>query len=256
MGTQPALVQALAGLQNITILAPNNEAINTWLQSPEGRAAASNPGLVTAILSYHVLDGTFYASAFTEEPQFIPTLLQDQAYVQITGGQRLQGQTVEGGVAFFSALQARSSVVQGNLNFTGGTIHIIDRVLSVPADVATTLQQAALTAALDAVTTANIAPVLVAASDLTYFIPNNDAFRAIGSTAGELNQTTLQSILEYHVVGGSVLYSTEITNTSLTTLGGGNVTIRVIGESIFVNDAEVVMPNILAKNGVVHVINR
>ncbi|KAF9869890.1 fasciclin domain-containing protein [Colletotrichum karsti] len=255
LGTQPTLVQALSGAQNITILAPNNEAIDALLKSPEGQAASTDPGLVAAILSYHVLNGTYYASAFNDQPQFIPTLLQNQTYANITGGQRVQGQTAGGNVTFYSALRANSTVVQGNLNFTGGTIHIINKVLSVPAGVATTLQQANLTAAVGAITKANVGPALASSPDLTYFIPNNEAFRAIGSLAGGLNETTLQSILSYHVVSGAVLYSPQITNTSLTTLGGGNVTVRVVDGSVFVNDAKVVVPNVLAANGVVHVID-
>ncbi|TDZ15973.1 Fasciclin-like arabinogalactan protein [Colletotrichum orbiculare MAFF 240422] len=255
LGTQPELVEALSNARNITILAPSNAALEQFLASPAAAGAATNPGLVSAILTYHVLNGTFYASNFTDEPKFIPTLLQNQTYANITGGQRVQGQTVGGNVTFYSALRENSTVSQGNLNFTGGTIHIIDKVLAVPGAINTTLQAANLTAALGAIQKANVASVLSAAEDVTIFVPNNQAFNAIGSAAGSLGEAELQRILSYHVVQGGVLYSTDVTNTSLTTLGGGNITLSVHDDSVYVNSAKVVIPNILIANGVVHVID-
>ncbi|KAF6829324.1 fasciclin domain-containing protein [Colletotrichum musicola] len=255
LGTQPSLVQALGSAQNITILAPSNEALEQFLASPAAAAAATDPGLVAAVLTYHVLNGTHYASSFTEEPQFIPTLLQNETYANITGGQRVQGQTVDGNVTFFSALRENSTVTNGNLNFTGGTIHIINKVLSVPTSINTTLQAANLTAAAGAINRANVGSALASAEDLTIFVPNNEAFRAIGSLAGSIDQAALANILSYHVVAGSVLYSPDVTNTSLATLGGSNLTVSVVNETVFVNNAKVVVPNILVANGVVHVID-
>ncbi|KAJ3939784.1 uncharacterized protein N0V96_009768 [Colletotrichum fioriniae] len=246
LGTQPALVEALSQAQNITILAPSNAALEAFLASPGAQGAATNPGLVAAILQYHVLNGTYYASQFTEEPQFIPTLLSNETYTNITGGQRVQAQTVGG--------NRNSTVTAGNVNFTAGTIHIIDKVLSVPQPIPDTLRAANLTAALGAVQAANVGPTLAAAKDLTIFIPNNEAFRSIGNLTANLT-AALPSILQYHVVAGAVLYSPDITNTSLTTLNGGNVTIRVINETVYVNEAEVLIPNVLVANGVVHVID-
>ncbi|OHF03803.1 fasciclin domain-containing protein [Colletotrichum orchidophilum] len=254
LGSQPGLVGALSQAQNITILAPSNAALEAFLASPGAQGAASNPGLITAILQYHVLTGTYYASQFTEEPRFIPTLLTNETYTNVTGGQRVQAQTVDGNVTFYSALRENSTVTAGNVNFTAGTIHIIDKVLSVPQPIPDTLRAANLTAALGAIEAANVGPALTAAKDLTIFIPNNEAFRSIGNLTANLT-AALPSILQYHVVAGSVLYSPDITNTSLTTLNGGNVTIRVINGTVYVNEAEVLIPNVLISNGVVHVID-
>ncbi|WYZ46829.1 hypothetical protein EsH8_IX_001054 [Colletotrichum jinshuiense] len=254
LGTQPGLVQALSQAQDITILAPSNEALEAFLKTPAAAGAATNAGLIAAILQYHVLNGTYYASNFTEEPQFIPTLLQNETYTNITDGQRVQGQLVGGNVTFYSALRENSTVTTGNVNFTAGTIHIIDRVLSVPQSINDTLRAANLTAAVGAIQAANVSSVLASAEDLTIFVPNNEAFRSIGNLVGSLG-SLLPSILQYHVVAGSVLYSPDLTNTSLTTLNGGNVTINVINETVYVNNAKVVIPNILVANGVVHVID-
>ncbi len=80
-------------------------------------------------------------------------------------------------------------------------------------------------------------------------------FQAIGSAVGNLTSSQLTNILEYHVVQGTVGYSTLLSNTSLKTVAGGNVTITIENGSVFVNSAKVITPNVLVNNGVVHVID-
>lgn len=65
------------------------------------------------------------------------------------------------------------------------------------------------------------------------------------------------SILEYHVVNGTVAYSTTLMNgTSVPTVQGNNLTITIDNDEVFVNSARVVVPNVLVANGVVHVIDQ
>jgi uncharacterized surface protein with fasciclin (FAS1) repeats len=91
--------------------------------------------------------------------------------------------------------------------------------------------------------------------DVTIFAPDNAAFQAIGSTVGGLTTSQLASILVYHVVSGTVGYSPLLTNTTLKTVGGENLTITVENGTVFVNSAKVITPNVLVANGVVHVID-
>ncbi|OLN89654.1 Fasciclin-like arabinogalactan protein-like protein 7 [Colletotrichum chlorophyti] len=255
LGSQPGLVSSLSQAQNLTILAPSNDALEAFLQSPGAAEAATDAGLIAAILQYHVLNGTYYASNFTDEPQFIHTLLQNQTYANVTEGQVVQAQTVDGNVHFFSALRENSTVTEANVTFDAGVIHIIDKVLTLPLSINETLRAANLTAALGAIQAANVSSALAEAEDLTIFIPNNDAFNAIGNLTANLT-SELPNILQYHVVAGSVLYSTDISgNTSVATLQGSNVTVQVIDDNVYVNEAKVVIPNILIANGVVHVID-
>ncbi len=51
-------------------------------------------------------------------------------------------------------------------------------------------------------------------------------------------------------------YSTELTNSTLPTLNPGmNITITVIGDDVFVNQAKVITPNVLVQEGVLHIID-
>lgn len=54
LGQFPSLVSALGSAQNITILAPSNNALETLLNSSTGQMLQSNPGLTQAILQVSV----------------------------------------------------------------------------------------------------------------------------------------------------------------------------------------------------------
>jgi uncharacterized surface protein with fasciclin (FAS1) repeats len=106
--TQPQLVAALGGASNITILAPNNAALNGVANS----SLASNSAAVSALLSYHVLNGSYPASAVTNTSAFIPTLLTDTAYTNVTGGQVVEALLSHGNVSIITGLLQNSTVTQ------------------------------------------------------------------------------------------------------------------------------------------------
>jgi len=142
------------------------------------------------------------------------------------------------------------------MNFTGGVIHIVDSLLTMPQNISTTAVAANLTSATGALMSAGIVETLDDLMDVTVFVPNNEAFTAIGSALPNMTKEQLTSILEYHVVNGTVGYSSMLSNMSLMTMGGMNVTISMSNGSVFVNSAKVVTPNVLVANGVVHVIDK
>jgi uncharacterized surface protein with fasciclin (FAS1) repeats len=47
--SQPAILSQLAGLKNVTVLAPSNNAIAALLNSTQGASLASNPALLGAL---------------------------------------------------------------------------------------------------------------------------------------------------------------------------------------------------------------
>lgn len=143
-----------------------------------------------------------------------------------------------------------------NVNFTGGVVHVIDKVLTVPQSASNTAGALNLTSLAGALTTANLVGTVDGLSDVTIFAPSNDAFQAIGSATANLSVEALSSILTYHVVQGAVRYSSILSNTTLTTVNGGNVTISIVNRSVYVNSARVVVPDVLIAGGVVHVIDR
>jgi uncharacterized surface protein with fasciclin (FAS1) repeats len=93
---------------------------------------------------------------------------------------------------------------------------------------------------------------------LTVFAPTNAAFAKVPkATLNKLahNKKLLASVLEYHVVAGALTAAQIEKKTSLKTLEGATVAVKVKGGSVYINQAKVITPNLKASNGIVHVIN-
>ncbi|KAL9083349.1 MAG: hypothetical protein Q9165_008549 [Trypethelium subeluteriae] len=254
----PALLDELNSAQNITVLAPNNAAFAALAATPAGQAAASDPSLLEAVLEYHVINGTYLACDIPATGAFVPTLLTNTSYTNVTGGQRVEGVNQNGNVTFFSGGKAQSNVTQADITFNGGVVHIIDSVLTIPANITATAEAAGLTALANALIQTNLLETVNILPDITVFAPTNAAFAAINGTVASLTNTQLARVLEYHVINGTVGYSTLLTNgETISTLDNGlDVTITLPGNgSVKVNQANVVIPDVLVANGVVHVID-
>lgn len=62
--------------------------------------------------------------------------------------------------------------------------------------------------------------------------------------------------VQYHVLNGTVAYSSLLSNTTdLKTLGGPGLNVTIKDGAVFVNSARVIAANILISGGVVHVID-
>jgi uncharacterized surface protein with fasciclin (FAS1) repeats len=107
----PQLVQQLSALQNVTLLAPSNAAFAKLLSTPGAAAQLNNTELITAIFTYHVLNGSYYSGNITSTPAFIPTILTDPTYSQLRG-QRVEAVTSGSNVLFYSGLLTPSTVTQ------------------------------------------------------------------------------------------------------------------------------------------------
>lgn len=255
VSTFPQLVTALGSATNITILAPSNAAFAKFLNNSGANATLGNTDLVQAILSYHILNGTINSTQITSNATFVPTHLNSPLLANVTGGQRVEALNNSGTVQIISGLLATSNVTKADIAYNNGIIHVIDAILTPPANISDTAVELNLTAVAGALEEADLVDVVDGARDLTVFAPYNDAFKNIGSLVANASSDLIASVLAYHVVNGSVLYSTDIKNGSLDTFGGGKLTVTVANGSVFVNQAKVIIPNVLVANGVVHVID-
>jgi len=66
----------------------------------------------------------------------------------------------------------------------------------------------------------------------------------------------LRSVLLYHVVGKKLPAAKVVKRSRAKTLNGKKVRFRVKDSGVFVNRAEVTTPDVMASNGVIHVIDR
>ena len=112
-----------------------------------------------------------------------------------------------------------------------------------------------LVAALQA---AELDGVLSGEGSFTVFAPTDDAFNKLPEgTVGALLEDipTLKDILLYHVVSGNVFASDVLNLDSAETLQGDTFSIKVMDGKVMVNDSEVIITDIEANNGVIHVID-
>jgi uncharacterized surface protein with fasciclin (FAS1) repeats len=100
--------------------------------------------------------------------------------------------------------------------------------------------------------------VLAKGGPYTVFAPTDEAFAKVPKAtldALAANKALLASVLLYHVVGGSVPASEAVKLTSAQTLNGSSMGISVVGGSVYINNAKVTTPDVMASNGVIHVID-
>jgi uncharacterized surface protein with fasciclin (FAS1) repeats len=113
LGLYPQIVEKLSTLTNITLLAPSNDAFTKLLSGPAAaQINAQNTGLIAALFTYHVLDGKYLSTAITTTPAFIPSILVDPTYTNLTSGQRVEGVMAGKDVVFYSGLLQKSTVTQ------------------------------------------------------------------------------------------------------------------------------------------------
>lgn len=108
------------------------------------------------------------------------------------------------------------------------------------------------------VKSAGLVKALSGRSKLTVFAPTNAAFAKVPkATLTKLahDRKLLVAVLEYHVVKGAFTAARIEKRTSLTTLEGARVKVAVRHGSVFIDQARVTKANLMASNGVVHVIN-
>lgn len=108
-----------------------------------------------------------------------------------------------------------------------------------------------------ALTEAGLIDTLKGPGPFTVFAPTDAAFAKI--PADQLNalladKAKLTKVLTYHVVPGTVM-AKDVKSGMVKTVEGQALTIDVSSAGVTVDDAKVIKTDILAKNGVIHVID-
>ena len=105
---------------------------------------------------------------------------------------------------------------------------------------------------------AELDSVLSGEGEFTVFAPTDEAFAKLpeGTLDSLLADVpALKDVLLYHVVSGTVLAADVVALDSAATLQGQEVSISVMGESVMVDESNVVITDIAASNGVIHVVD-
>ena len=246
------LVDTLAGPGPFTVFAPTDDA---FAKLPEGTVEVLLDDIpaLTDILLYHVVSGNVTASDVAA----------------LDSATTVQGGTVAISVEDDTVSINDAQVVIADIEASNGTIHVIDTVLIPPVEEAEPEPPAAtiveiavgdgrfetLVAALQA---ADLVDTLAGPGPFTVFAPTDNAFAKLpeGTVEALLGDIpALTDILLYHVVPGNVTATDVAALDSATTAQGGTVAISVEGDTVSINDAQVVIADIEAANGIIHVID-
>jgi transforming growth factor-beta-induced protein len=237
------LVDALKGEGPLTVFAPTDDA---FAALPEGTVEAllADIPTLTGILLYHVVDGKVMA----------------EQVVELSQAMTLQGQYVDIKVMDGSVMIDNAQVIITDIETSNGVIHVIDAVILPEArdivDIA--VEDGRFTTLVAAVQAAGLVDALKAEGPLTVFAPTDDAFAALpeGTVAALLADIpALTDILLYHVVEGKVMASDVVELNQALSLQGQYLDIQVMDGKVMLDNAQVIITDIEAKNGVIHVID-
>lgn len=117
---------------------------------------------------------------------------------------------------------------------------------------------------VEAVQSAGLVSTLKGSGPFTVFAPTDQAFadalKALNLTKEQLlaDKARLTKILTYHVVPSKAVAAdvVKLNGQEVATVQGAKVKVAVSGQSVKVNDANVTRTDVMASNGVIHVIDK
>ena len=133
----------------------------------------------------------------------------------------------------------------------------MENELSSIAEIAT--EDGRFNTLVTALVEADLAETLSGEGTFTVFAPTDDAFAALpeGTLEGLLaDKEALSGVLLYHVLGSVVMAESVVEVSEATTLQGSDIAVEVVDGKVFVNDSQVIITDLEASNGVIHVIDK
>ena len=250
LSTDPAvqaLVQRLKdNTTTTTFFAPNNNAFT-----------AANGTVTASFLSYYLV------------PQTVSALADGQVLATLNALSSLNNQTqrvrvTKSGNAFNVN---GNSPVQSSTAAVNGFVYGIGQNLTVPVDLLTIVNSTAVLSTLNQlIQLAGVGSVVRDTAGLMAFAPTTTAFNNLPAYVTSYltrkaadSKAMLIKVLQYHLAGTLVYFGEQATNTSrlVQTVEGQTVRVDVSASRTYtVNSATVVSPDVLASNGVAHVIDQ
>jgi len=237
------LVETLKGEGPFTVFAPTDAAFKA-LGKATAEALLQDPAKLASILTYHVVAGKLYSG----------DVLKTTSVATVNGNDLVF--TMRKGKPYVN----NARIVMTDILTTNGVIHIIDAVMLPPVGdiVDTALANPKLKGLVTAVQAAGLVETLKGEGPFTVFAPTDDAFRKLGRATGEAlinDPATLASILTYHVVPGKLYSPDVLRQTSLATVNGNDLVVRMIKGKPYINNARIIVTDIVTTNGVIHLID-
>ena len=253
-----------------TVFAPDNAAFARLGLNSGADLAVLQRDFLTSTLLYHVSNGNLAGSSIVADATSPSALGPERRFIARGSDRYING----------------SKILATDVAASNGTVHVIDKVLlATGVDIvqsALALRDAnvfivpELSFLVEAVLYADLAGALTASPgspSFTVFAPSDAAFKQLGVDLGvalnvpadirQLPKDVVTAVLLNHVIADGGKFSPEMNAGSVAPLGGtpltlgaftnGILTVRGNGNSTAAN---MVIPDVLTTNGVVHVIDR
>lgn len=122
------------------------------------------------------------------------------------------------------------------------------------------VENGSFTTLVTAIKAAGLVDTLKGEGPFTVFAPTDEAFAKLPQGTLEMlllpeNKEKLVSVLTYHVVAGKVMAADVMKIDNAATLQGQKVTVNTMDGKVMIDDAQVVIADVEASNGVIHVID-
>lgn len=245
--TQAGLTETLSGNGPFTVFAPSDDAFD-GLPTGALDLILANTEQLTNLLLNHVHSGNVLSTDLSDG-MMVPTLNETELTVSIDG---------------MTVMIDLATVTQADLIASNGVVHVINKVLlpdfgqedtTVYSIIKASPIHTTLEAAIDA---AELGETLSGDGPFTVFAPTDDAFDAL--PAGALDDLLadiplLTEILLHHVHSGNVLSTDLSDGMEVPTLNDDVLVVSIDAGSVMIDMSTVIQPDIVASNGVVHVIN-
>lgn len=264
------LVETLQGEGPFTVFAPTNAAFEKVPAEVMDMLAADTE-LLAQVLTYHVVSGKVMSSDV--RPGSVPTVQGEELEISVDGS------TVKVNDA---------NVIVVDVEASNGVIHVIDSVILPPSvasalaegsesptedtamgddamagsgtvvDVAT--EAGSFTTLLSLVEAAGLVETLQGEGPFTVFAPTDEAFAALPAEVREAlllpeNAELLADILLYHVVQGAAVTSDQVVAGPVEMANGDEAQLTTADGRVQIDGANVVSADVMASNGVIHVID-
>ncbi len=258
------LIDTLKGTGPFTVFAPTDAAFN---KLPSGTVEEllkpENKDLLTNILKYHVSDKKMMAKDITSMTS-ITMLNGETANIEVKGNKV----SIDG-----------ADIIITDIETSNGIIHVIDTIMVPGVDIKppalmdkkeistadkdiidTAIADGNFKTFITAVEAAGLKDTLKAAGPFTVFVPSDKAFAKLPKgTLEDLlkpeNKDKLIDILKYHVADKKLMATDVSSMSSLQMLNGKTAEISIKNKKIDIDGANISSTDIMASNGVIHVID-
>jgi len=272
-GSLTSLVTALTADGNTTftdLLSSTDTDFTVFAPVDAAFSAFTNPNDndINSVLAYHVIPGT---AAFSDE---LMNMYVTTAAENADGDNLSQYISTADGVV----INGTSEVALADIVATNGVVHAVNGVIDLPTVTTFAVADATFAPLVAALTEGtpmtDFVSVLNGDGPFTVFAPTADAFQALLDSNMEWNSVTdidealLTSVLQHHVVTPGNVRSSDLTNpgdTSPNTLEGDAITITLPGTGDNIADVTdgagnmdigIIVVDVQANNGVIHVLNK